>query len=171
LTTPARRIADAARGLGLHPFHIPIAINHAGTREPRCINCFTCDGFPCRIGAKNDVTQTALAKADPNNLAVVARTVAARLVERDGRIEGVEAIDRDGGRRLTLRARVCVLSGGAIGSPALMLRSGLGARDASGSQDDGRGTGLRVVTLFDERASRLETSACAPRTLRSLDPA
>ena len=133
LTTPARRIADAARGLGLHPFHIPIAINHAGTREPRCINCFTCDGFPCRIGAKNDVTQTALAKADPNNLAVVARTVAARLVERDGRIEGVEAIDRDGGRRLTLRARVCVLSGGAIGSPALMLRSGLGARDASGT--------------------------------------
>jgi len=59
--------------------------------------------------------------------------VAARLVERDGRIEGVEAIDRDGGRRLTLRARVCVLSGGAIGSPALMLRSGLGARDASGT--------------------------------------
>jgi choline dehydrogenase-like flavoprotein len=133
LTTPARRIADAARALGLHPFHIPVAINHAGAREPRCINCFTCDGFPCRIGAKNDVTQTALAKADPNNLAVVARVLVARLVERDGRIAGVEAIDRDSGRRLTLRARVTVLSGGAIGSAALMLRSALGARDASGT--------------------------------------
>ena len=133
LTAPARRIADAARALGLHPFHIPVAINHAGTREPRCINCFTCDGFPCRIGAKNDVTQTALAKADPNNLAVVARMLVARLVERDGRIAGVEAIDRDSGRRLTLQARATVLSGGAIGSAALMLRSGLGARDASGT--------------------------------------
>jgi len=133
LTAPARRIADAARALGLHPFPIPLAINHRGAREPRCINCFTCDGFPCRIGAKNDVTQTALAKADPANLAVVARTLVARLIERDGRIAGVEAIDRDGGRRLTLRARATVLSGGTIGSAALMLRSDLGGRDASGT--------------------------------------
>ena len=32
-----------------------------------------------------------------------------------------------------MRARLFVLSGGAIGSPALMLRSGLAARDASGT--------------------------------------
>jgi choline dehydrogenase-like flavoprotein len=133
LTAPARRVADAARALGMHPFSIPIAINHRGAREPRCINCFTCDGFPCRIGAKNDVTQTALAKADANNLAVVARTLVARVIEEGGRIAGVEAIDREGGRRLTLRARATVLSGGAIGSPSLMLRSGLGERDASGT--------------------------------------
>ena len=136
LSAPARRIAEAARALGMHPFHIPIAINHAGARDPKCINCFTCDGFPCRIGAKNDVTQTALAKADPANLAVVARVLATRVVERDGRIVALEAINvdsRDSGRRLTLRARLFVLSGGAIGSPALMLRSGLAARDASGT--------------------------------------
>jgi choline dehydrogenase-like flavoprotein len=133
LTAPARRITDAASALGLHPFQIPVAINHAGTREPRCVNCFTCDGFPCRIGAKNDVTQTALAHADPDHLVIVARVLAARLVERDGRIAGIEVIDRDGGRKLTLAARVYVLSGGAIGSAALMLRSGLDARDASGA--------------------------------------
>jgi choline dehydrogenase-like flavoprotein len=133
LTAPARRIAEAARALGLHPFQIPLAINHRGAREPKCINCFTCDGFPCRIGAKNDVTQTALAKADPANLAVVARMLVTRVVEDGGRIAGVEAIDRDAGRRLTLRARATVLSGGAIGSAALMLRSGLAARDASGT--------------------------------------
>ena len=105
LSAPARRIAEAARALGLHPFHIPIAINHAGAREPQCINCVTCDGFPCRIGAKNDVTQTALAKADPANLAVVARVLATRVVERDGRIVGARGHRsrfRDGGRRLTL---------------------------------------------------------------------
>ena len=134
LTAPARRIRDAAAALGLHPFQIPVAINHRGTREPRCINCFTCDGFPCRIGAKNDVTQTALKKADPARLTILARTIAARLVVGgDGRIAGLEAIDRDGGRRLTLRARAYLLAAGALGTPALMLRSGLGTLDRSGA--------------------------------------
>jgi choline dehydrogenase-like flavoprotein len=134
LTAPALRIRDAAAALGLHPFQIPVALNHRGTREPRCVNCFTCDGFPCRIGAKNDVTQTALKKADPERLTILARTIAARLVvDGDGRIAGLEAIDRDGGRRLTLRARAYLLAAGALGTPALMLRSGLGPRDRSGA--------------------------------------
>jgi choline dehydrogenase-like flavoprotein len=133
LTAPARRIAEAARQLGLHPFQLPIALNHRGAREPKCIRCFTCDGFPCRIGAKNDVTQTALAKADPEHLAVVARMTVTKLVERDGRIAGVEAVDRDSQRRFVLRARLTVLSGGAIGTPDLMLRSGLDRLDASGA--------------------------------------
>ena len=134
LTAPARRIADAARALGLHPFHIPVAINHAGTREPRCINCFTCDGFPCRIGAKNDVTQTALAKADPEQPGG-RRAHAGRAAGRARRTDRGRRghMNRDSGRRLTLQARATVLSGGAIGSAALMLRSGLGARDASGT--------------------------------------
>jgi choline dehydrogenase-like flavoprotein len=131
LTAPARRILEAAGQLGFHPFQLPIALNHQGEREPKCIRCFTCDGFPCRIGAKNDITQTALAKADPEHLAVVARLTATRLVERDGRIVGLEAADRDGQRRLSLRARLYVLSGGAIGTPALMLGSGLARLDAS----------------------------------------
>jgi choline dehydrogenase-like flavoprotein len=134
LTEPARRIRDAAAALGLHPFQLPVALNHRGGREPRCINCFTCDGFPCRIGAKNDVTQTALKKADPARLTLLARTIAARLlVAADGGIAGLEAIDRDGGRRLTLRARAYVLSAGALGTPALMLRSGLAPLDRSGA--------------------------------------
>jgi choline dehydrogenase-like flavoprotein len=138
LTGPAQRIRDAAAALGLRPFQLPIALNHRGAREPRCINCFTCDGFPCRIGAKNDVTQTALKKADPARLAILARTIAARLVvATDGRITGVEVIGRDGGpdgrRRLTLRARAYVLSAGTIGTAALMLRSGLAPLDHSGA--------------------------------------
>ncbi len=133
LTAPARRVFDAATALGFHPFHVPSAINYSGTRAPACIRCFTCDGFPCRIGAKNDVTQTALAAADPDRLTVLARTIAARLVERDGRIVALEAVDRDSGRAVTLRADLFVLSAGAIGTPALMLRSGLDRLDRSQS--------------------------------------
>jgi len=134
LTAPARRIRDAAAALGLRPFALPVALNHRGAREPRCINCFTCDGFPCRIGAKNDVTQTALKKADPARLTILARTLASRLsVATDGRITGLEAIDRQSGRRVMLRARAFVLSAGALGTPALMLHSGLGRLDQSGA--------------------------------------
>ena len=137
LTGPARRIYDAATALGLHPFQLPIGINHFGPREPRCLNCSTCDGFPCRIGAKNDMTQTALKKADPNRLTILARTEVARLFERDGRIVGVEVIDRQAGtksgHRLKLSARTYILSGGALGTPALMLRSGLARLDQSGA--------------------------------------
>ncbi len=133
LTAPARRIYDAATALGLHPFQLPIAINHFGPREPHCLNCFTCDGFPCRIGAKNDMTQTALKKADPTRLTILARTQVARLFERDGRIVGLEAIDRQGGRRLKLSARTYILSAGALETPALMLRSDLARLDQSGA--------------------------------------
>jgi choline dehydrogenase-like flavoprotein len=132
LTAPAQRIYDAARALDLRPFQMPVAINHRGSREPRCINCVTCDGFPCRIGAKNDVTQTALKEADERHLTILARVLASRLVVEAGQVTGVEAVDRDSGRRLILQGRRVLLAAGAIATPALMLRSGLGALDASG---------------------------------------
>ena len=133
LTAPARRIRDAARAVGFQPFRLPLAINLAGTRAPRCPSCTTCDGFPCKLAAKNDVTTTALAAADPRFLQVVARIEAVRLVEHGDRVTSLEAVDRDTGTRLSLRARVFVISGGAIASAALLLRSRLDARDESGS--------------------------------------
>ena len=52
----SRMIADAARALGLHPFRLPLAINHAARgRAPPCVACTTCDTFACAIEAKNDL--------------------------------------------------------------------------------------------------------------------
>ncbi|HVR64590.1 MAG TPA: GMC family oxidoreductase [Polyangia bacterium] len=133
LTDPARRIYEAAKKIGLHPFRLPLAINHQGSRRPRCLNCFTCDGFPCKIGAKNDVTTTLLLKARQDCLTVLPRVLATRLVHRDGRVSALEAVERDSGRRLSLKAKAFVVSGGAIGTPALLLRSGLEALDRSQS--------------------------------------
>jgi len=120
-------------GQRLLGFETPSALNYGGGRLPTCVRCFTCDGFPCRIGAKNDVTQTALRHADPDHLTVLARTVAARLVQRDGRATELEAIAADGGAKVALRARAFVVSAGAIGTPALLLRSGFDRHDRSGS--------------------------------------
>lgn len=59
------------------------------------------------------------------NLSVVTGVLADRVLVQDGRAAGVVARHAGGTRLFPARAQV-VLAGGAIGSPALLLRSGLG---------------------------------------------
>ena len=132
LTAPALRIYRAAQAIGFRPFRLPMALNHSGPRAPKCVQCGTCDGFPCKISAKNDVTTTALASADNRFLTIAPGLLAARLRESQGRIQSLEVIERRSAARLTLRGRLFVVSCGAIGSPALLLRSGLDRYDQSG---------------------------------------
>ena len=71
LTPPAKRIYESAKALGYRPFKIPLALNFTNKDRPVCIQCSTCDGFPCRIEAKNDVALTILAKAQASDLVVM----------------------------------------------------------------------------------------------------
>jgi choline dehydrogenase-like flavoprotein len=127
LTPPAQRIAQAARSLGHRAFPIPLALNFSDPARPRCILCNTCDGFPCRIEAKNDLAITLLQQAQAQGLRILAGAIAARLVRRQGRITSVEGIDKTTRQPFSFAARLFVLAGGAIHSPALLLRSGLGS--------------------------------------------
>ncbi|MBW2732926.1 MAG: GMC family oxidoreductase [Deltaproteobacteria bacterium] len=131
LTPAAARIASAARALEMKPFRIPIAIDFegAGAREA-CISCFTCDGFPCKLGAKND-TQVILERADAGHLEILAQTVAGRLQEEDGRIAKLCCQPRGGGEPLEIEAETFIVAGGAVQSPAILLRSGLQRFDRS----------------------------------------
>lgn len=60
-----------------------------------------------------------------DNLTIKADTVVRRLLVRGGRVQGIEA-ERHG-RVLELRADRVVLSAGAIATPGILLRSGIGA--------------------------------------------
>lgn len=132
-SAPARRVAEAATALGLHPFPIPLAINfQSRDGRPACARCLTCDQFPCRIAAKNDLSVTVLPQALRQGAVVSAGTIAARLVVERGRVTGVECIDAATGHRFVVRSRVCLVAGGAIASAALLLRSGLGAMVPNG---------------------------------------
>jgi choline dehydrogenase-like flavoprotein len=124
---PAKAIEEAGQALGFHPFPLPLAINYEATRwRAPCAQCLTCDGFVCKVGAKNDASMAVLPLAMRLGARVLPHTVAARLDLAHGRFRGVETVDLSTRRRGTLKARLCVVSCGAVDSAKLLLGSGLG---------------------------------------------
>jgi len=127
LNPPAQRIHAAGQRLGWTPCRIPLAINFSGSdaKRSRCIQCITCDGFPCQIEAKNDLSTTLLRQAQQYGLEIMAGTIAARLQTKAGRVTAVECIDQQTQRSFSIQAKTFVLAAGALQSPAILLRSGL----------------------------------------------
>ncbi|HKU63135.1 MAG TPA: GMC family oxidoreductase, partial [Gemmatimonadales bacterium] len=126
LAPVSRRIEAAARSLGLHPFRLPLAINHQGSPgRSACIACSTCDGFACALGAKNDLATTVLQPLLERGLQLEAETVVTRLLHDGRRITGVEAVPLAGGTPTVYRAREVILAAGAVATPHLLLASGL----------------------------------------------
>lgn len=127
-------ISSAARSLGLHPFRLPLAINHHdGSGRAPCVACLTCDAFACAIGAKNDVASAVLPALLTRGLRLETNTVAVRLVEQRGRIKAVECVDRHTGEPRVFRAREFVLAAGTLASTHLLLASGLDRLNPGGA--------------------------------------
>ena len=110
------------RAMGLKPFPLPVAIDlHPGGK---CIRCRTCDGFACKLGAKNDaevrLVDTALATG---NVDLILETYVHRFItDETGRhVVGVE-IEQKGEKRI-VNGELFISSAGAINSAALLLRS------------------------------------------------
>jgi len=132
LATISERLAGAARSLGLHPFRLPLAINHAAPGRSPCIACTTCDGFACANSAKNDLATMVLPPLIAGGLELQAGVVVTRLETTGNRITAVEGIHRASGVRVKWRARQVVLSAGALASPQLLLASGLDRLNPAG---------------------------------------
>ncbi|WP_183098150.1 GMC family oxidoreductase N-terminal domain-containing protein [Nocardioides pelophilus] len=88
------------------------------------VGCGRC-GMGCRIGAKQSVTKTWLEDAAAAGARIYTGVTARRVSQAGGRATGVEAVSADG-HRVTVRARAVVAAAGAIQTPALLQRSGLG---------------------------------------------
>ena len=120
-------VAERLRAQGMSPFPIPSSVqDHAGGA---CVRCNTCDGFPCRLGAKSDA-ETCL--IDPvlqhGNVALRMEALVVRLLaDASGRrIEAAELADGT-----QVRGDLFVLAAGAVNSAAILLRS-VHARHPSG---------------------------------------
>ncbi len=115
-------IADKLRQKGLRPFPLPIAIDrHDGGA---CIRCATCDGFACKLGAKNDSEVRLVGPAlKTGRVDLVLDTKVERLLtDASGkRVVGIEVTH--GGQTRTIEGDLFISSAGAINSTALLLRS------------------------------------------------
>jgi choline dehydrogenase-like flavoprotein len=128
LAPTSRMIWEAAESLGLHPFRLPLAINHrrANGLNP-CISCNTCDGFPCAVRAKNDLATALLPMLVRRGLQLETNQVVVRLGHDGSRVSRVEVVDRLSRRRRSFSGGIVVLAAGALASPHLVLASGLEA--------------------------------------------
>lgn len=128
----SERLAGAARGLGLRPFRLPLAINYGSPGRASCIACTTCDGFACAISAKNDLATTILPDLVARGMTLRTGVVVTGLEEEGGRITSVCGVDRATGEALRWSGREVILSAGAVASPQLLLASGLERRNPAG---------------------------------------
>jgi len=117
---------DALAGSGLRPFHVPVGVR-LDERDPvnsPCIRCATCDGFPCLVNAKSDADVLAVRPALRHpNVTLRTRAFVKRLeTSASGREVSHVVVERDGLEE-RYAADVVVVSGGAINSAALLLRS------------------------------------------------
>jgi choline dehydrogenase-like flavoprotein len=129
----AGRLTDA----GVHPSSTAIGVD----RRPggSCVRCATCDGFPCRLGAKSDAEVCAVDPALATGSARLATSVRVDRLVTDGpggRV--VEAVGVGPSGPVTVHARRFVVAAGAANSAALLLRSGGGGTSGGLANSSGR---------------------------------
>jgi choline dehydrogenase-like flavoprotein len=118
-------IADLAarlRAAGAHPASNAMGLDFdtGGT----CIRCATCDGFPCRVGAKSDAETCALDPAiATGHVQLIEGAKVQRIVVEGGRVDRL-AVDTPEGS-VVVRGGRFVLAAGAVNSAALLLLSGI----------------------------------------------
>jgi choline dehydrogenase-like flavoprotein len=111
---------------GLKPFHTPLGVmlDEKNPQNSRCIRCNTCDGFPCLVNAKADAHICCVVPAlRHDNVTLLTDTKVTHL-ETDGSGREVTAVhvERNGAKE-SYSAKFVIVSGGAINSAALLLRS------------------------------------------------
>jgi len=121
-STRAQLMEKGLRDLGWHVHEMPR--NARGCTEEDCGYCT----MGCRIGAKQSTLLTYLQDAADGGARIVTRARVDQVLTENGRATGVVA--DVGGARLTVGAKAVVLAAGALNTPAILLRSGLGGKAA-----------------------------------------
>ncbi|MBP8139946.1 MAG: GMC family oxidoreductase N-terminal domain-containing protein, partial [Burkholderiales bacterium] len=158
---------NAALSRGAEKLGIPSAAIRRNVRG--CWNLGYC-GMGCPTNAKQSMLVTTLPTALSRGAKLVTRVRAERLVIAGDRVDRLEARALDAAgttpteRRVTVRARSYVAAGGAIGTPALLLRSG--APDPHGLV--GKRTFLHpTIVSAALMPERVDAFAGAPQTIYS----
>ncbi|HEX9466146.1 MAG TPA: GMC family oxidoreductase [Alphaproteobacteria bacterium] len=134
-STPGLMFGEAARGLGYHPFPIPISISSApytnveGLPLGSCEYCGFCNRTACEANAKASSITTVMPalRADPK-FELRARSFVTRLIydKAAKKVQGVVYTDLRTGEEYEQPAGVVVLSAFVFGNTQMLLLSGIG---------------------------------------------
>lgn len=156
-----RVLLDGCRQLGWEVAPLRRNVRH-------CVDSGYC-GLGCPVDAKQAMHVTYLPDAVEQGLELYADVRAERLERRGGKVVAVHGAvldrgtGRPTGRRIVVRPKVAVASGGAINTPALLLRSGI---DPNGQV--GRRTFLHpVVAMAAEFDEEIRAYWGAPQSIGS----
>ncbi|MFM2314067.1 MAG: hypothetical protein RLZZ04_3343 [Cyanobacteriota bacterium] len=119
------QVANQLTALGLSPFPLPMALDYRNPPTAKsCILCKTCDGYPCKLGAKADAETCCVEPAlEYPNVTLIAGAEVERLVTSADGKRVVSAIAQVNGEAQTFSGDCIVVSCGAVNSAALLLRS------------------------------------------------
>jgi len=121
-----QQLSDDFARLGLKPFHTPLGVmlDEKNRWKSACIRCNTCDGFPCLVNAKADAHVSCVLPAlKYPNVTLLTDTKVIRLeTDGSGREVAEVHVERNGTKE-SYSSKIVVVSGGAINSAALLLRS------------------------------------------------
>jgi choline dehydrogenase-like flavoprotein len=117
-----KKLMSANVARGLRPFRLPLAID-----SERCLQCGSCAGYLCPNGARHSGAHLLdLAANGGSRLQVLTRVEVESFCKDDrGEVAGVRVRERATGKVSVYRGHRYGLAAGAIGSPALLLRSGI----------------------------------------------
>ena len=141
-------LADNLRGIGLHPFHLPLGIlldEKKGKPTPTstCMRCSFFDGFPCLLNGKADaqvICIDPMLAAHPNVTLLTNAYVSKLGTDASGQAVNAVHVVREAGEEI-YSADIVVVACGALSSALLLLRSANDAHPgglANGSGQLGR---------------------------------
>jgi len=115
------KLIRSAWNAGLNPYRLPLAIDAS-----KCLRCDNCAGFVCPTGARRSSGQLVRECINRGDSLTLKTHCEADQLERGvgGRLSGLWLKDRVTGSRVRYTAKRYILSAGAIGSAALLLKSG-----------------------------------------------
>jgi choline dehydrogenase-like flavoprotein len=116
LSDGSREIMRASRELGYNMELMPKFIN-----DKACRKCGQCC-FGCAHGAKW-TSLNYLKEAKENGARVIYNTRCSEVISDNGRVKGIRAVGPDG--EVELMADVVVLAAGGLGTPEILLKSGI----------------------------------------------
>ncbi len=150
-----RRLERTFRAEGLSPFRLPLAIDFE-----RCLRCPTCPGYLCPNGSRSSSWNRCLEPAlGTGRLELWERCEARALRVEGGRVRVLEVERRDGGGREEVRAEAFLIGAGALGTPALLERSGLTGRSDQVGRNHMCHLGAVPAAVFDRPTGASERFA------------